>query len=318
MATPQEDALRRDFTINGMFYDPLEEEIHDFVHGQEDIRKGIIRAIGDPHERFFEDRLRMLRAFRFAARFSFSIDPSTQEAIRENADKLFPAVAMERVWQEFNKMAAYPRFDHALVEMHRLTLLDVIFPEVAGMHIKDMRRSVKYFPHFPPNTPHILYIMECLTTLPSLQRLAIAKRLKVSNKDFKLLEYMNKLDETVAKELQQGMADLQHWTSFFANPDWEICMHILAGRYADEKREEFFKTYADRYRKLEAHVERQRNGNPLISASVLQKHGIPPGKRMGGLLKEAEKIAINEDWNEPEPVLAKLSNHPLWQESGEN
>ena len=156
MATPIEDALRRDFTINGMFYDPLEEVIHDFVHGQEDIRKGIIRTIGDPHERFFEDRLRMLRAFRFSARFAFAIDPETQEAIRENADKLFPAVAMERVWQEFNKMVAYPRFDQAIVEMHRLTLLDVIFPEIAGMHIKELRQRVKNFSHFPPNCPTIL------------------------------------------------------------------------------------------------------------------------------------------------------------------
>lgn len=61
MSTPREDALRRDFTINGMFYDPIEELIHDFVHGQDDIRQGIIRTIGDPYERFFEDRLRMLR-----------------------------------------------------------------------------------------------------------------------------------------------------------------------------------------------------------------------------------------------------------------
>ena len=73
MSTPYEDAMRRDFTINGMFYDPIEEVIHDYVHGQEDIRHQVIRAIGDPRERFFEDRLRMLRAFRFAARFSFAI-----------------------------------------------------------------------------------------------------------------------------------------------------------------------------------------------------------------------------------------------------
>ena len=87
MSTPREDALRRDFTINGMFYDPLEEVIHDFVHGQEDIRLGIIRTIGNPHERFFEDRLRMLRAFRFSSRFSFSIDPETQEAIQRKCGK---------------------------------------------------------------------------------------------------------------------------------------------------------------------------------------------------------------------------------------
>ena len=60
---------------------------------------------------------------------------------------------MERVWQEFNKMAAYPRFDQAIVEMHRLTILDVIFPEIAGMHIKDLRHCVKNYSHFPAGCP---------------------------------------------------------------------------------------------------------------------------------------------------------------------
>ena len=70
----------------------------------------------------------MVRAIRFAARFGFVIDPETQAAISENAETLFPAVAMERIWQEFNKMSAYPRFDMAIIEMHRLGLLQVIFP----------------------------------------------------------------------------------------------------------------------------------------------------------------------------------------------
>ena len=163
MSTPLEDALRRDFTINGMFYDPLEEVIHDYVIGQEDIRLGLIRTIGNPHERFFEDRLRMLRAFRFSARFGFAIDFETQEAIRENADQLFPAVAMESVWQEFNKMVAYPRFDQALIEMHRLTLLDVIFPEITDMHIKELRQKIQHFHLFPSPCPTILYLMEILS-----------------------------------------------------------------------------------------------------------------------------------------------------------
>ena len=83
---PREDALRRDFTINGMFYDPLEHKVFDYVGGVDDIKKRVIRTIGDPYERFREDRLRMVRAFRFSLRFGFVIDKLTQEAIRANAE----------------------------------------------------------------------------------------------------------------------------------------------------------------------------------------------------------------------------------------
>ena len=98
LSTAEEDAFRRDFTINGMFYDPLEDVFHDFVKGKEDIQHGVIRAIGNADERFVEDRLRMIRAVRFAARFAFNISSETQSAIEANADTLFPAVAMERIW----------------------------------------------------------------------------------------------------------------------------------------------------------------------------------------------------------------------------
>lgn len=314
MSNPHEDAMRRDFTINGMFYDPLEEVIHDFVNGQEDIRHGVIRAIGDPYERFFEDRLRMLRAFRFSARFSFAIEPITQEAIRENANQLFPAVAMERVWQEFNKMAAYPGFDQAIVEMHRLSLLDVIFPEIIEMHIKDLRHHVKNFPLFPPHCPTILYLMEILNELPFLQKMDIAKRLKASSKDFKLLEFMESLDQAIIKEREKREADFHSWARLFSNPDWELGVHILALRYADKECDQFLKKYYQRYRQLEVHIQRIKAGNPLVTSNMLMQKGILPGKKMGLLLKEAERMSVNEDWNNPDTVIAKLSQHSLWKE----
>jgi len=79
---PREDVLRRDFTINGMMLDPATNEILDFVGGRDDLTAGIVRAIGDPNRRFAEDKLRMLRAVRFAARFDYRIDSATMEAIQ--------------------------------------------------------------------------------------------------------------------------------------------------------------------------------------------------------------------------------------------
>lgn len=310
MSTPMEDARRRDFTINGMFYDPLEEVIHDFVHGQEDIHLGVIRTIGNPHERFFEDRLRMLRAFRFSARFSFNIDPDTQEAIKENAEKLFPAVAMERVWQEFNKMAAYPRFDQAIVEMHRLTILDVIFPEIAGMHIKDLREAVTHYVEFPAGCPTLLYLLEFMTALPIVQRREIAKRLTAPNRELKLMEYMEELNLAVTEEFETKVFDRQRWAKLFAHSEWELCLKVLAGHFGDHSG--FFEKYRVRYHLLEKHIQRLRLGKPLVPAAFLQEHGIKPGKHMGHLLKEAERIAIVEDLDSPHDIFAKLTSLPIW------
>lgn len=314
MSTPTEDAWRRDFTINGMFYDPLEEQVHDYVHGREDIHLGIIRAIGDPHERFFEDRLRMLRAFRFAARFSFTIETDTQEAIREHAHKLFPAVAMERVWQEFNKMAAYPGFDQVIVEMHRLEILDEIFPELKTLHIKDMRHSVQVYAHFPPECPTIAYLMEIFPTFSLEQKIDIAKRLKATNKDIKLIEYLDRLQRAVQAEEEGQVKEAYEWAMLYMHPDCALGLQIVAARYSNEKRDLFLQQHTQRLEQLDFHVQSLKKGKPLVSAALLQQQGIKPGKHMGLLMKEAERLAINENWQDPAPVLAKLVAMPLWKE----
>lgn len=312
LASSWEDAQRRDFTINGMFYDPLEEVLHDYVHGREDIRLAIIRTIGDPHERFFEDRLRMLRAFRFAARFGFAIEPETQAAIREHAHKLFPAVAWERVWQEFNKMAAYPRFGEALVEMHRLGILAIIFPEIAPVHLKELRHQTERFAHFPPATPAILYITAILGFLSLEQRLDVAKRLKVSNKEIKWLSLMCAMEQALQDERRSQNIDLPLWAALFAHDDWAICLRVGLTAYDSAERQQLEQTYAHRFAQLQPHVERLRHRQPIVSASLLQQRGIKPGKEMGILLKEAERIAIEQDWHAPQPILAQLAASPLW------
>jgi len=106
-SSKEEDALRRDFTINGMFYDPLTDRILDFVGGQEDLKKGIIRFIGDPNQRIEEDKLRLMRAIRFASRFEFSIDPESWEAIKRHVQEI-RVVSEERVADELLKRHRSP------------------------------------------------------------------------------------------------------------------------------------------------------------------------------------------------------------------
>src|SRR5687768_15946789 len=84
----REDAIRRDFTINGLFFDPISEQLHDWVDGEKDLRGKLIRTIGSPDERFGEDHLRLLRAIRFAAQLGFNIEPHTFAAVKKHAEKI--------------------------------------------------------------------------------------------------------------------------------------------------------------------------------------------------------------------------------------
>jgi len=124
----REDAQRRDFTINGLFYDPLEKRVIDYVAGQQDLEAKVIRAIGEPAQRIAEDKLRMLRAVRFAATLDFHIDPATAEAVHRDASSL-SVVSAERIAAELRKMLVHPNRARAVEMLHDLRLLAVILPE---------------------------------------------------------------------------------------------------------------------------------------------------------------------------------------------
>jgi poly(A) polymerase len=131
---PETDAQRRDFTINALFYDPIRQELLDYVQGMEDIERRIVRTVGDPGARFREDRLRLLRAIRFAATLDFVLEPATAAAIREAAPGI-TLISAERIREELSRILTEARrAGDALVTLRELNLLDAILPEVASMH----------------------------------------------------------------------------------------------------------------------------------------------------------------------------------------
>src|SRR5438093_5719838 len=128
---PVADARRRDFTVNGLFWDPLQNRLHDWVGGEADLRAKIVRTIGDPRERFAEDRLRLLRAVRFAAQLSFDIEPATFAAVRANAPKILE-VSAERVREELLRLFRPPHAARGLDLLRESGLLEQVLPEVAA------------------------------------------------------------------------------------------------------------------------------------------------------------------------------------------
>ncbi|MCX6997916.1 MAG: CCA tRNA nucleotidyltransferase [Kiritimatiellaeota bacterium] len=130
---PEEDARRRDFTINGLFLDPASGAIMDYVGGRADLERKIIRTIGAPHQRFSEDYLRLLRAVRFAATLEFELEASTRAALQELAPRL-AHISAERIQQELTRLlTTAPRAGRGLRLLHATGLLAVILPEVAAL-----------------------------------------------------------------------------------------------------------------------------------------------------------------------------------------
>ena len=130
--TAEEDARRRDFTINGMFYDPIDAGVIDYVGGRDDLAAGIVRAIGDPRQRLDEDRLRMLRAVRLAARLGFAIDPATWDVIHAEAATI-TRIAWERIGDEIEMILAEGAARRGFELLHASGLLAAVLPEVAAM-----------------------------------------------------------------------------------------------------------------------------------------------------------------------------------------
>lgn len=129
---PEKDAFRRDFTLNGMFYDPVTKELHDFVGGQADLKERLIRFIGDPEKRILEDHLRILRAVRFKNALDFQYHPDTYNAIVKHAAHA-QKVSAERLRDELNLMIAGPQAANAFRDLHETGILKAVLPEVEAM-----------------------------------------------------------------------------------------------------------------------------------------------------------------------------------------
>lgn len=303
LSSPREDALRRDFTINGMFYDPLEDKVYDYVGGSDDIKKGIIRTIGNPNERFVEDRLRMIRAVRFACRFGFAIDNDTQQGISDNADTLLPAVAMERVWQELNKMAQGPAFDRALIELQRLKLLPEIFPSLRTAHFHDVKEQVAAFAQFPHSCPTILFLLVLFPNTSLEQKLDLCRALRTSNREIALVKLEARCREFMRRERNVNLVE---WVYFYAEEHVQLVVESVAATLAKEDRDPFLEKHKLRRESLALHIDRVINRKPLVNSAELKALGVQEGRYMGALLKQAEFLAITQDHNDPLQVIGEM------------
>ncbi|MCH9612127.1 MAG: CCA-adding enzyme [Chlamydiia bacterium] len=301
-APPEMDALRRDFTINGMFYDPLTKEIHDFVDGRADIQAEIVRAIGDADERFNEDRLRMLRAVRYATRFGFAIENRTKEAIVKHAPELMSAVSVERIYTEFDKMSEAPHFQRALVMLHQLKLLGEIFPELKEVSIEEIQHRTRF--------------VDAMTTAPLMVRLMVLFPNTSLEKKHAICDFLKapKREKEMITKLEEMGAlgdDRMKWIVFCAQDECDKIVDHYLHFLPTEQKEPFEKKYRLFKKGNCWAIDRVRRKDPVVMAKHFLDLGIPAGKKLGELLRVAEEVAFTNDLRQPGEVIEYMRLNAL-------
>ncbi len=208
-----EDAGRRDFTINGMFYDPRKEQVLDYVEGQADLARRVIRTIGDPEERFGEDYLRMLRAVRFSTRLGFAIEPGTYAAVHRNATKI-ARISGERIAAELEGILVHPNRGRGAAMLIETGLAGAMFPGFGG---EPARQAVAVLGRLRRNVSFPLALAAFFAGCPAPFTLEKCEILKLSNKQTRHLEFLlshrgSLLDTAMAlAQLKKFLAEPYFW-----------------------------------------------------------------------------------------------------------
>jgi len=286
-SSPREDALRRDFTINGMFYDPFERRVIDFVGGQEDLRAGLIRTIGRPDERFAEDYLRMLRAVRFALRLGFAIEPRTARAIRKLAARI-TRISGERIFEELGKMLATAGAGDALAMLERQGLAEALWPELFEARLwRGSTRRVEWVAAAQAPT---LAFAALLAGLEKRAIEAITRRWGASNEFRRDVGYLADNLPKWRDALAMSLADFK---PLVADRRFRMLRRIWAAQ-------ERIETGADRtvrriVRRARAIPADELRPAPLLTGEDLKALGLGEGPRLGQALRLLYRAQLNEE-----------------------
>jgi poly(A) polymerase len=316
-SSPREDAERRDFTINGMFFDPVESQLIDYVGGRADLEARVLRAIGDPATRFAEDKLRMLRGVRIACRFGLALDPATAAAIRAMAGQI-TVVSAERIADELRKLLVDPHRARGVRLMDELGLVGPILPELLPM---------KGLPQGPPADPvgdlwdHVLAVLDRLGPGASFplafaallhdvgkprtvartaerytfyhhehvgRRMAsqICLRLKLSNEERERVEWLVEKHQYLADARQMRPARLK---PVLIHPGIEELLQLHEADALASGHDLDHVTYCRQL--LAESTAADLNPPPLLTGDDLKQHGLPPGpqyKRLLDAVREAQ------------------------------
>ncbi|HEX5447524.1 MAG TPA: CCA tRNA nucleotidyltransferase [Pirellulales bacterium] len=324
--TASEDAQRRDFTINGLFYDPLEPDesrrVKDFVGGVDDLHRRLIRAIGDPRARFDEDKLRMLRAIRFAATFDFSLDPGTRQAMVELANTL-TVVSAERIAQEMRAILVHPRRAAAVRLLRETRLLSVVLPELTPLADLPVDNAAPQGESLWERTLAVLEALDQSSFPLALAALLhatgwhsgepaqgfgaahaaeavrqVSERWRLSNKDAERAAWLAEHHRALIAAETMPWPRLQRLL-ICPGIDELLDLHAAIASVARHGT-----SHVDDCRRKLALPEAEWNPPPLLSGDDLKRHGIPPGKAYKALLDRVRDAQLERQVSTLDEALA--------------
>ncbi len=283
-----DDARRRDFTINGLFFDPGTNQVIDHVGGRDDLAAGVIRTIGDPESRFSEDHLRMLRAVRLAARLNFVVEPATANAIRRLASHL-PAISPERIWMELEQILTESTRMVGWSLLRSLELRGQLSPawqvnprqdELVGRRLAGLPAQI---------IDHALALAAALPDAEDGTVLKVCRSFRLSNRLTArtrwLVRGLNHIGDADSLEL----ADFK---ILLANEDWELLLDLLkADLFAHDCSDEPLCRARDRA----AGIARDDiTPPPLLDGDEIIALNIPPGPALGRVMRDLYRAQLNE------------------------
>jgi tRNA nucleotidyltransferase/poly(A) polymerase len=304
----REDAQRRDFTINGLFLDPLSGEVHDFVGGREDLAAGIVRAIGVPAQRFGEDHLRMLRAIRFTAFFDFVLDGETRAAIERMAH-LVAAVSPERIAAELRAMVERTGRQRALLLLAETGLAREVLPELAPAHGDGSDHwaigAAVVAALDEPSLPQALAVLASDRDAAVATR--IAGRLRLSNHESKAIAWLHAALGELGKATHLASRPWSQVQPWVADPRAPLLADLLRARAAHGLGDAAAAAW------FTAQVARPRaeiDPPPLVTGTDLLSAGVPAGPAMGQALAKARQLQLDGVITTKEAALAAVRPEP--------
>jgi tRNA nucleotidyltransferase/poly(A) polymerase len=325
----REDAQRRDFTINGLFLDPLSGEVHDFVGGRADLAAGIVRAIGVPAQRFGEDHLRMLRAIRFTAFFDFVLDGETRAAIERMAH-LVAAVSPERIAAELRAMVERTGRQRAILLLAETGLAREVLPELAPAHGDGSDHwaigAAVVAALDQPSLPQALAVLAAEHDAAVAAR--IAGRLRLSNHESKAIAWLHAALGELGKDTHlasRPWSQVQPWVAgldkdthlasrpwsavqpWVADPRTPLLADLLRARAAHGLGDAAAAAW------FTAQVARPRaeiDPPPLVTGTDLLSAGVPAGPAMGQALAKARQLQLDGVITTKEAALAAVRPEP--------
>lgn len=288
-STAEQDAQRRDFTINGLFYDPIEEQTIDYVDGQTDLKRRVVRAIGNPADRINEDKLRMLRAVRFTATLGFDLEASTKEAVRSNATSL-SIVSAERIASELRRMLTHDTRRHAVELLHETCLLEQVFPEISEHRASpwwtECLTALERLeaPSFPTS-------LATLLNYPGQTKKdaeAIGRRLKLSNDEISCTSWLIGKLELAKHAHQRPWPEVQRT---LIDPRAKALMTFATANAAATKSENHGLEFC---RDRLSWPADKLSPPPLVDGNDLIQAGLKPGKAFRALLERIRDAQLDD------------------------